>query len=535
MKIKEIRLDKFKRFTDLTIKNIPANARLVVLVGPNGSGKSSLFDAFNVWYTDKAYEMYSSREYCNKESTDDRNAWNLVNIVFHEDISSLRKNEFKSFFYFRTAYRNSPELNVKTISKIRTPLEFPKEKRMIDNDCSVNDNYQLLVSHTLSKIYDSSNDFRLVKDVREDLVGRVQASMKNLFPDLIFSGMESPVEKAAFYFTKGSVKKYGYEKLSGGEKAAFDLLLDLLVKTEFYNDSVFCIDEPEVHIHTALQAKLLRELFEIIGKKSQLWIATHSFGMMKEAEKLSKENPGEVVFIDFDGYDFDDKVTLEPRSCDSVLWKKILAMTLDDYALLLIPNTIVFCEGSTSGNKRKDFDARCFENIFKNKRGVMFYSLGSCNDIEKDEHAVMDFIEKLSPGAEIIKVVDRDDRSDDDVEYLLSKGIRVLSVRNIEGYLLAPEVIEKWCDVTHNSEKKSEALKVREDGLMKSVERGNAPDDLKKAANDICLGLKNLFKVVRCGNNGESIMRDTLSKLITEDMQVYKLIENDIFGDKMAH
>lgn len=531
MRIKEIHLDKFKRFTDLTIKDIPASARLIVLVGPNGCGKSSLFDAFNTWHKINAYGYGFNGEYYKKDCRYKKNVWELVDVIFHEDCTKYQQNDIKPFFYIRTAHRNSPELTVKTISKIRTPLEFPKEeKRMIDNDCSMDDDYQLLVSSTLGKIYDTSNDFKLVKDVREDLIGRIQVSMKNLFPDLIFSGMESPVEKAEFYFKKGSVEKYGYEMLSGGEKAAFDLLLDLVVKVDFYQDTVFCIDEPEVHIHTSLQAKLLRELFDIIGVNSQLWIATHSFGMMKEAEKLSKEYPEEVVFIDFDGYDFDEEVVLKPQSCDSALWKKILSMTLDDYAPLLIPNTIVFCEGSSEGNKRKDFDARCFENIFKNKRGIMFFSLGCCNDIEKDEHAIMTFIDKLSPGAKIIKVVDRDDRSDDDVNYLLSKGIRVLSLRNIEGYLLAPEVIEKWCDVTHNSTKKAEALKVREDGLKNSIARGNAPDDLKKAANDICLGLKKLLKVIRCGNNGESIMRDTLSKLITEDMQVYERLDKDIFG-----
>ena len=46
MRIKEIRLKNYKRFTELTIADLPATARLVVLVGPNGTGKSSVFDSF---------------------------------------------------------------------------------------------------------------------------------------------------------------------------------------------------------------------------------------------------------------------------------------------------------------------------------------------------------------------------------------------------------------------------------------------------------------------------------------------------------
>ena len=46
MRIKQIHLKDYKRFTDLTITGVPEAARLVVLVGPNGSGKSSVFDSF---------------------------------------------------------------------------------------------------------------------------------------------------------------------------------------------------------------------------------------------------------------------------------------------------------------------------------------------------------------------------------------------------------------------------------------------------------------------------------------------------------
>ena len=50
MKIREIRLRNFKRFTDTTIGDVPHEARLVVMVGPNGCGKSSVIDAAYVWH-----------------------------------------------------------------------------------------------------------------------------------------------------------------------------------------------------------------------------------------------------------------------------------------------------------------------------------------------------------------------------------------------------------------------------------------------------------------------------------------------------
>ena len=46
MRLQSVQIKNFKRFVDLTIQNLPPDAKLVVLLGPNGCGKSSLFDAF---------------------------------------------------------------------------------------------------------------------------------------------------------------------------------------------------------------------------------------------------------------------------------------------------------------------------------------------------------------------------------------------------------------------------------------------------------------------------------------------------------
>ncbi len=55
----------------------------------------------------------------------------------------------------------------------------------------------------------------------------------------------------------------------------------------------------------ALQGKLLDELLDSGPQQGQLWIATHSIGMMRRAMQLYVNSPTQVIFLDFEGQDFD--------------------------------------------------------------------------------------------------------------------------------------------------------------------------------------------------------------------------------------
>lgn len=529
MKIKTIHLEKFKRFTELTIDKIPEKAKLVVLVGPNGSGKSSLFDAFKTWHLINAYGNSTDDDYLKKDINDRRYGYELVNIDFYDDTRAYSREQYKGAFYFRTAYRNTPNITIKALKTIPSPLSHADIKMMIQNDSTIDENYQRLMSATISEFYNKDNDDKRVASLRDELINRIREPLNELFPDLLLTELGLVTEKAEFYFSKGTTQKYGYEKLSGGEKAAFDLLLDFVIKNQYYQNTVFCIDEPETHIHTSLQAKLLAILFELTHSNSQLWIATHSFGMMREAKRLSELYPEEVVFLNFGGYDFDASVTITPSKCDSVLWDKMLEITLDDYAELVAPEKIVLCEGDTQGKRRKDFDARCYSNIFGTKYpGVIFYSLGNCISVEREQQ-IVDLVGIISKKSGIIKVIDRDDRSIEEINDLSNDNVKVLSRRNLEAFLLDDSVLRKWCDNVGKSEKGEELVLIKNQALKDSISRGNSPDDYKSAANDICTKGKKLLGITGCGNTGDIIMRDTLSKLITPDMKVYQDLEKDIF------
>lgn len=160
----------------------------------------------------------------------------------------------------------------------------------------------------------------------------------------------------------------------------------------------------------------------------------------------------------------------------------------------------------------------------------MFYSLGGCNDIEEDKLKVIGLTQAIVPNTNVIRIIDRDDRSENEVEELSEKGIKVLDRRHLESYLLDDEIIKKWCATVGKAELENSALTIKQQAINASISRGNATDDIKSASNDIVTNIKKLLGLTACGNNGEAIIRDTITPLITPDTQVYQQLERLIFG-----
>lgn len=534
MRIKEIKLQHFKRFTDLTITGIPESVKLVVLVGPNGCGKTSIFEAFNHWYRLRGFNHGGDNIYYLKSgesSPEFESNWlyNTVDVITH-DCPLTNQPDIHGKFYFRTAHRNEPDFITQGLSKQNNPIDSVRYNTLMETESTVSENYQRLVSLTLSSVYDSSYDNEFVKDLRERIIGRVRNSVKNVFEDLELSSIGNPLENGTFYFTKGTASDFHYKNLSAGEKAAFDLILDLIIKSEYFNNTIYCIDEPEVHMHTALQAKLLKELYYLISAKSQLWIATHSIGMLNKAKELEEETPGSVCFLCFDKINPDIKTVVTPTTINTVIWNKFLELSFGDFAKIIAPSQIVFCEGTRRGRKYKDFDAQIYSKIFSSTYpDTSFISIGSCSEVEDNDNLSMQIISQALKHSKIIKLVDRDDKSAEEVEECYEKGVTVLSRRHIECFLYDDEIISKLCESIGKTSKIEECLEAKRLAIQDSIKRGNPEDDIKSAGGPIYVALKRILSLTQCGNTQEPFMRDTLVPLITPETQVFKELKSVIF------
>ena len=151
-------------------------------------------------------------------------------------------------------------------------------------------------------------------------------------------------------------------------------------------------------------------------------------------------------------------------------------------------------------------------------------------EIEDIENQSVKIVASILKSSEIIKFVDRDDKSDAEVNELLANGVKTSKRRHIECYLLDDEIITKLCLEAGKEEHVEACLDAKVTAIHESVARGNPVDDVKSASGKIFTEIKRILGLTQCGNNKCVFLRDTMAPLITEETQVYQEIESEIFG-----
>lgn len=531
MRILSARLRGFRRFVDLEIEGIPSTAKLVVLAGPNGSGKSSLFDAFLVRYReDSGYGVNHDPKYYSRSEHE------IINFRNRISITTDKEERFeRGQVYVRSAYRNDHEFISHTLSRQGPLLETFHLSRMIEPDATVRTNYAWLASQAMEDVFVNEKASTTIGDYREKIVGEIRDPLKRLFPDLIFVGVGNPLHEGTFQFEKGISKGFDYKNLSGGEKACFDLILDLVIKRRSYPDAIFCIDEPETHMNTKLQGALLGELVDLLPGNSQLWIASHSIGMMRKARELYDANHSSVAFLDFSHKDFDKPVKISPSKPTRAFWESVMHVALDDLASLVAPREVVICEGNPAGvrqNKNAAHDARIYEIVFADEfPDVTFISAGNAKEVAGDFLGIAAVLPKVASGMKVRRLIDRDDHSEADISQFNSEGITTLSRRHIESYLYDDEILIALCASIDQIDNAPVLLAAKGTAITNSVRRGNPPDDVKSASGEIYNEAKRILGLVQAGNDQMGFARNTLAPLVKPNTVAYQQLKTDIFGN----
>ena len=455
-----------------------------------------------------------------------------VSLEFHGG-NPTSAADLKKSLYVRSAYRHVPSFTGTTIEQPSDVLDRHAVHRLIDTDETVANNYQRIIWRLLGKV---TTPGLTTNDILKETIGDLQKSMKIVFQDIRLDALVSAQDTGTFTFTKGKSRNFLYENLSAGEKAAFDLLLDVVVNKVAFNDSLYCIDEPELHLNTKLQGPLLKELYRLVPGNSQLWLATHSMGMVRTAQEIRAEHPEHVVFLDMgfspDGEprNYDEPQTIEPADPDHSFWSRHYAVALDDMAELLAPDRLVICEGSTQDDDDPALDESCYNRIFAREfPRTRFVSVGAATNVEKRMRDLLPVLKRIV-GTSIVRFRDRDALTPEEIEDKRAEGVYVMAeYRNIESILLSDGVLSKLCDSLGRPDCFT-AIKTARDNALARPDVQCEIDDLKPAAQAVHQAVKAKLKLPRSGGSKHAFMRDVLAPLVTAETLEYQSLRNDIFG-----
>ncbi len=365
-----------------------------------------------------------------------------------------------------------------------------------------------------------------MNDAKSKIVGDLNASISKCLSLEVHDIGNIEGNEGTLYFKKKDHRKpFEFNVLSAGEKEVVDILLDLYLRKEDFVDTIFLLDEPELHISTAIQRLLLVEINNLIGERCQLWVATHSIGFLRALqEDLGASS--QIIYFDPSLELGSSPATLTPMIKTIANWRLVFATALDDLSGLLSPKRIIYCEGKDrpTAGEESGLDAKVYNTIFSEEfHQTLFVSSGGNTELDQRSDIALAIIGKVFKGIEILVLKDRDSGSgkflsaSDREGYLKLNGAnhRMLNRLEIENYLYDREVLEAYC-AKNELEFDGDAY-VR---LVGDISNDNIKDQTGR--------IKNICNIK--GSINKDVFKERLAAVISPTMAVYAELKACIFG-----
>jgi hypothetical protein len=254
--------------------------------------------------------------------------------------------------------------------------------------------------------------------------------------------------------------------------------LRLILDYAFEEPRLLLVEEPEVHLHPALEIAMMRHLRRI-STECQVFLTTHSTNFLDTAEMrnvylISKDGQTRIQLLDMD-----EAETEIPKE---------LGIRLSS---LFMYDRLVFVEGPTDEAVLREFAARLAINL--GQANVGFIVMGGVkNFTHYAANATLAFLSKRQ--VQMWFILDHDEQGTEEIRRLADKlgglgHLRVLDRRELENYLISISGLARLIEMKRSQDGSSTAA-IDLDEVQKALEE--TCDELKQVAierrvvRDVC-------------------------------------------------
>jgi energy-coupling factor transporter ATP-binding protein EcfA2 len=210
-----------------------------------------------------------------------------------------------------------------------------------------------------------------------------------------------------------SGKKYEARQMSDGERVTVYLMGQALCAPA---NAIVIIDEPEIHLHRAIQG-LLWDKIEAARPDCTFIYITHDLDFA-----ATRTGARKIWLKEYDGTDWDwEEVPQGPALPDALLFQ-----------VLGSRRPLLFVEGDETS-----YDSAIYTALFPNETVVPRQSCDKVVESAKSMRS-LSALHHLS----VRGLVDRDRRGDEEIDALRADGILVADVAEVENLLCLPEALE---------------------------------------------------------------------------------------------
>lgn len=373
--------------------------RVNVFLGANGTGKSKLLAELRGRIS---------------QILPDHNALNIeggraLQMFDSLELTPQNFSNFRTYEQTITGYKSKRQgtLQSRLFDALKS-LEQMAEKSKIDHSDAVT---QWLNNHAT----EPNANAETVPRRHIDPMTRVFETFSDIFPSI---ELQYSAENRRLTCTKKG-NTYGPTSLSDGEKQVFSILVDIMELAD--TNSVLFVDEPELNLNPGLANRLWSSIESLLPDAIFVY-ATHSvnFAMRESVEYL-------LILSNSD-----DNIQ-ELNNLNELTAKDRVELLGNITSLIANKKTLV-----VEGNDES------FDNIFYSwmigDRDISPSAVGGCEDViaiakRSGKWSV------ISPHVALSGVVDRDYKSDFELENVRNLGIVVLHLHEAESYLCKPDLL----------------------------------------------------------------------------------------------